>query len=355
MLRRTLLLSGVVTAALAGVPPAASGADELPPTQLKVLVQDSPSPQTWALELPFWEETVPQESDGRVTAVAAPIDQLGVDDAAVLRLLKLGVFDFASFDISKMAGDDPRFEGCDLAGLSLDIDTARRACDAWRPVIDRLMRESWNAKLLAIGTAPPQVFWCRPEIAGLADLRGKKVRVFNKTMVDFLEGVGAEPVSINFREVVPALQRGVVDCAVTGTLVGNTGGWTEVTQYYFPMYLGWSINVHAANLDSWNGLDPAVQEFLTERFEGFEDKFWETMRAAMADADRCNFGKAPCEMGKVIANMTLVPIREDEEALRRDLIENAVLRNWAARAGAEAAEEWNGTVGEVLGMTAPVD
>jgi hypothetical protein len=24
-----------------------------------------------------------------------------------------------------MAGDDPRFEGCDLAGISLDIETAR--------------------------------------------------------------------------------------------------------------------------------------------------------------------------------------------------------------------------------------
>jgi hypothetical protein len=30
-----------------------------------------------------------------------------------------------------------------------------------------------------------------------------------------------------FAEVVPALQRGVVDCAVTGTLSGNTAGWLD--------------------------------------------------------------------------------------------------------------------------------
>lgn len=38
---------------------------------------------------------------------------MGIDDKTMLRLLKLGVMDFAGMDISKMAGDDPRFEGCD--------------------------------------------------------------------------------------------------------------------------------------------------------------------------------------------------------------------------------------------------
>ena len=35
---------------------------------------------------------------------------MGIDDKTMLRLLKLGVMDFAAMDISKMAGDDPRFE-----------------------------------------------------------------------------------------------------------------------------------------------------------------------------------------------------------------------------------------------------
>ena len=52
---------------------------------------------------------------------------MGIDDKTMLRLLKLGVMDFAGMDISKMAGDDPRFEACDLAGLTLDADKARAA------------------------------------------------------------------------------------------------------------------------------------------------------------------------------------------------------------------------------------
>src|SRR5206468_9285713 len=49
----------------------------------------------------------------------------------------------------KMAGDDPRFEGCDLAGITLDADKARAGCEAYRSVIDRQMQKNWNARLLA--------------------------------------------------------------------------------------------------------------------------------------------------------------------------------------------------------------
>lgn len=351
MRRPMLLWTVAAAAACVGLPAAAQ---ELPSAHVKALVEYSTTPMAQVLEIPFWTETVPQASDGQVTADVVPIDQLGIDDKAVLRLLKLGMFDFASIAISKMAGDDPRFEGCDLAGISLDIETAREACDAYRDVIDRLMQEQWNAKLLMIGTAPPQVFWCGSQIEGLDSLKGKKIRVFNKSMVEFLEGAGAEPINMNFGEVVPALQRGVIDCAVTGNLVGNAAGWTEVTDYIYPLYMGWAIIVHAANLDSWNRLDPEVQAFLLEEYAAFEDKYWDTIEQAKADAENCNVGRTPCEMGE-LADMTRVPVTDQDRVLRKEIVEDAVLRDWVARAGADAAEVWNETVGPVVGMTAPVE
>jgi TRAP-type C4-dicarboxylate transport system substrate-binding protein len=352
VMTRQMLLWIIAAAATYAALPAST--QELPSTHLNTLVPETTTPMAQVLEIPFWTETIRQASGGQVTADVVAIDQLGIDDKAVLRLLKLGMFDVASTAISKMAGDDPRFEGCDLAGITLDIEAARAACDAYRPVLDRLLQENWNAKLLTIVTSPPQVVWCKPAIGGLADLKGKKVRVFNKSMTEFLEGVGAEPVTINFAEVVPALERGVVDCAVTGSLTGNTAGWPEVTDYIYPLYMGWAIIVHVANLDSWNRLDPAVQTFLLEQHAAFEDKYWETMRQAIVEADNCNFGKAPCEVGKSV-NMTPVPVTDQDRALRKEIIEDVVLKDWVARAGADAAEAWNETVGQVVGMTAPTD
>jgi TRAP-type transport system periplasmic protein len=331
-----------------------AGAAELPELKVKAIGLNSPTIVSFGDEVPFWNETIPEASGGKITADFAPIDLAGIKDPQIMRMTTLGVTDFGAGDISKMAGDDPVFEGCDLAGLALDIDTARAACEAWAPVMGRVMKEKFNTKLLALGTNPPQVFWCREPLAGLDDLKGRKIRVFNKTMADFIGAVGGTTISMPFAEVVPALQRGVVDCAVTGTLSGNTAGWPEVSTHLYPMYLGWSINYQSVNVDSWNNFSPGVQTFFSEQFDQFEDKMWETAAKAVADAENCNFGKEPCEMGKM-ANMTLVPISDADKEKHAQMMQDVVLVEWARRCGEDCAAEWNETVGEVVGLQIPLD
>jgi len=90
-------------------------AQDLPKTQFKVIGLNSPTVASIVDEVPFWRETLPKASNGAISADITPLDQMGIDDKTMLRLLRLGVMDFAGMDISKMAGDDPRFEGCDLA------------------------------------------------------------------------------------------------------------------------------------------------------------------------------------------------------------------------------------------------
>ncbi len=328
-------------------------AEDLPKEHFKVIGMNSPTVGSFMDEIPFWRKTIPEASHGAITADITPIDQMGIDDKTMLRMLKLGVMDFGSMDISKMAGDDPHFEGCDLAGLALTPDKARAACDAWRGALDQQMQKNWNTKLLAIGGNPPQVFWCRAPVSGLDDLKGRKIRVFNNTMRDFMQGIGAASISMSFAEVVPALNNGVVDCAVTGTLSGNTAGWPEVTKTIYPLSLGWSINVMAVNLSVWNKLPPNVQSFILEQSKAYEDKMWVTIRAATEQAENCNFGKQPCTMGKM-AHMTLSPISAADQARYKKLVEGAVLQNWAKRCGTACAKQWNETVGKVLGLQAPV-
>src|SRR5205809_101740 len=345
------LLIGVALSALLA---SGAAAQDLPKTQVKAIGLNSPTPVSIYDEVPFWRKTIPEASKGAITADITPLDQMSIDDKTMLRLLKLGVMDFAGMDISKMAGDDPRFEACDLAGLTLDPDKARAACNAYRDVIDRQMQKNWNAKLLAFGGNTPQVFWCREVVSGLDSFRGKKIRVFNNTMRDFLGGLGATAVSMAFAEVVPALNNGVVDCAVTGSLSGNTAGWNEVTKSIYPMSLGWSINVLAVNLNSWNRLDKRMQNFLLEQVKAYENKMSRTLKKATAEADNCNTGKQPCTMGK-LAHITIVPVKPAEAETHKKLVEGAVLAGWAKRCGGECAAEWNNTAPKTLGLRAPTD
>ena len=242
-------------------------AQDLPETSVNVIGYFSTLAQTQKVEKPFWTEQIGAESNGAVSVDYNNMDVLGVSDFSILRMTEMGVTDFAASDISKMAGDNPVFEGCDLAGITSDIETARKACEAWRPVMDEAMQKGFNTKLMVLAPNPPIVFWCRDAVTGLGDLKARKVRVFNKTQSDFVSAVGGETVTMAFPEVVPALQRGVVDCGLTGSLSGNTAGWPEVSTHLFPLAVGWSISFVGANQDKWDSYSPELQAFFTEQLK----------------------------------------------------------------------------------------
>src|SRR2546423_12400684 len=125
MLRRFCLGLG-----LAGAIASGAAAQDLPKNQFKVIGLNSPTPVSIQDEVPFWRKTIVEASKGAITADITPLDQMGIDDKTMLRLLKLGVMDFAAMDISKMAGDDPRLEARDLPGVTPDPAKARTARQA---------------------------------------------------------------------------------------------------------------------------------------------------------------------------------------------------------------------------------
>jgi len=342
----------VATAALGLAAPAFAA--DLPATNLKVIGYFSNLAQTQRVEKPFWTEQVEKDSGGKVTVDYNNMDVLGVNDFQILHMTQLGVTDFATSDISKMAGEDPVFEGCDLAGITDDIDTARKACEAWRPVMAEAMAKTFKTRLMGLAPNPPIVFWCRDKIESLKDLKGKKVRVFNKTQADFVSAVGGETITMAFPEVVPALQRGVVDCALTGTLSGNTAGWPEVSKYLLPITVGWSIAYTGANSKSWDAFPPAMQSFMTDEMKSLEDQLWAIGAKATEEGVNCNTGKGECTLGKKGA-MTLVKITDADQELKKQLLQDVVLVKWGQRCGKECAAKWNETVGKVVGLQIPLD
>ena len=332
----------------------AVNAAELPKITIKVVGNYSNLLQTKEVEKPFWTEMLAKDSNGQITADYNNQDILGIKDFSLLRLTQAGVADVGVGDISKMAGDDPVFEGCDLAGITTDIDTARKACDVWKPVMAEAMAKKFNARLVALGNNPPIVFWCNKPVASLDDMKGLKVRVFNTTQSDFVSAVGATTVTMAFGEVVPALQRNVVDCALTGTLSGNTAGWPEVSTHLYPLPVGWSIYYTAVNNASWEKWGPEAQAFLSKEFDKLEDMNLDIGGQATDQGVNCNIGKDPCTLGKK-GKMTLVELTDADKKRRADVVQNVVLVKWGKRCGKECAAKWNDTVGKVVGLTIPLD
>ncbi|MGB3424744.1 MAG: TRAP transporter substrate-binding protein [Castellaniella sp.] len=346
-LRAPVFAAALILGVLA--PFAGSHAQEMPATKLRVIGGYSTLVQTQQVEKPFWLEEIPADSGGRITAEYANYDVMGLQEQQLLRLTASGVADFASTDIVKVAGDEPAFEGCDLTGISPDIETAHKACNAWAPEVSRIMEEKFNTKLLGLAPNPGLIFWCVPEVRGLQDIQGKKVRVNSRTMADMVIALGGSPVTTPFGEVVPSLQRGVFDCAITGSLAGNTAGWGEVTKYLLAVPVNWSIYYQSVNLKAWNKFDPAVRDYLTRKFASLDERLWAIGEKANQEGIDCNTGKDPCILGRK-ESMTLVPPSDADKARIKQVAQEVVLPQWAKRCGKECASRWNETVGKVVDM-----
>ena len=224
--------------------------------------------------------------------------------------------------------------------------------DAARPMVSDIYRDRFNSHVLAIAPYPPQVVFCNAEVNGLDDLQGLKVRASGRMTAKFLKALGAEGVNVSFSEVPGALQKGVVDCAVTGAGSGYSAGWWEVSTHLMPIPLGgWDSVVTAINMDKWNSLDAETQALITEQVASeFEAPAWASAQDALVNDIACLTGNGDCPAGES-RGMTLVEVSDADFARARDVLVNEVLPDWAERAGGDWAERWNASVGATVGVT----
>lgn len=282
-----------------------------------------------------------------------PLDVVGVDMQDTLRMVRTGAFDIVQSTVGAAARDDAFLEGIDLIGVSTDMDQLAAVVEAFRPELEKRVAEKFNAKPLAVWPYGPQVFYCNAEISSLDDFEGLKVRSYTASMSTLIEALGGSPVTMSFKEVYPALQRGVVDCAITSPTSGNTGNWPEVTTHFLPLGISWSVNAHFINLDKWNSFSDAEKAALEAEFAMFEDAFWDLARENNGWAIACNTGGEGCE-NYTPFNMTLVePSPEDQAKVTAATMEK-VLPGWAesCNAGfADCTRIWNATVGAARGIS----
>jgi TRAP-type C4-dicarboxylate transport system substrate-binding protein len=302
-------------------------------------------------EGPFWNKRISEKSNGALTAHAPPLTELGLKGFEVMRLLKLGVFDFAFGVIGYVASEDAVFEGVDLAGIAQSIESARKVSEIYRPVLNKAFEKTFGAKLMLMYPFPSQLIFCNADIKSIEDLKGKRVRGYSTTLGDFVEGAGGSSVTIAFAEVVPALQKGVADCGITGTMPAYQAKWHEVITHVLKLRVGWGMSFGAFSLKRWNKLDKATQDFFTKEIAALEDEMWAATKAEDEMGIICNTGMAKCTEGAP-GKMKLVEASASDEKARQKILTDFVLKRWASRCGDECVKNWNDTVGKYLKLTA---
>jgi TRAP-type C4-dicarboxylate transport system substrate-binding protein len=301
-------------------------------------------------EEPFFNTRLREASDGNIVGKIQSQSGLGLKGFEIMRLVKNGVFDFAFGLPGYVAAENAIFEGADLSSLTQDIDTQRKVSDAYYPTLEKSFADIYNAKLLMLYPFPSQTLWCNGEVNGIEDLNGKKIRVYSTTLGDFVEGVGGTSVTVSFSEVIPALEKGVVDCAITGTMSAYTAKWNQVATHAYTLRVGWGLAFGAMNLDKWNSLSEGQQTLLQSEIATLTDAMWAETATEDDVAISCITG-GECAIGEA-GSMTLVEPSEADLKARDTIATDVVLARWAERCGADCAANWNETVGPILGLTA---
>lgn len=345
MLKRTVLLTAISTALMVSTAQAET-------ISLKVLGQPAGSGLiAQNKEQPFFE-ALAEHSGLDVSVQYIPVDVAGIPDTDGLRVLNSGLFDIVSLRGPQVSRDEPSILGLDLIGLNTSFEAGRNNVNAFYDYVDSRLQERFNAKLLGVWPAGPQVIFCSEEISGLDDLRGLRVRVGDQSAANFVGELGATGISMPFGDVQQALSRGVVDCAITGPASANSGGWPEATSTVLPIALQLAINGYAINMDSWNRLSAEQQAQLEEAITTLSDDIWQYSEELYEDAMRCNAGETPCEFGTSYS-LTEVPVSEADLATVTAAVEEVSLPIWASQCNAVAADceaAWRDTVGAQLGL-----
>jgi TRAP-type C4-dicarboxylate transport system substrate-binding protein len=327
-------------------------AQDLPKQSFKVVGTWSNLTNWQQNEQPFWAKTVPEASKGQVTANIQSLSELGLKGTEIVRMVKLGLFDFAH-GVAIYIAEDATVEGVDIAGVAKTFDQARKMVDAYAPILNTTFEKKYGARAMNYYIWPSQMFYCNSAIKGLADIKGKKVRVQGTSQGDLVEALGGTGVTIPFAEVVPALQRGAVDCGITGTMPAYKAGWHEVTSHVLTLPVGFSVSFTIASLASWNKLDDKSKAFIDGAIKGQTDKWWQVIIDEDKEGLNCTTGTGPCSIGKP-GKLTKVEPTAADNAILETAMKDVVLKRWAKRCGADAAciSNWNATAGKVANLTA---
>ncbi|VFR74044.1 TRAP transporter solute receptor, unknown substrate 7 [plant metagenome] len=362
---KKLLPTALVLAAMLGIAPAHAQGDtkaeliamakEMKPFSMRVLGPPVGTAEWVFVVQPFWTQAVKEISDGKVTATLNSVTDISAQPQDALQLVSQGTFDMTNMVANYGSGDVPTLDGFDLAGAATSTEQIKKVLAAYEPAADAALKKRYRLELLGAGMSGAQTFFCKGNINTIEDFRGKKIRVSSSTLAELVKGLGAAPVTMAFGELVPALQRGVIDCVITGSMSGNTAKLYEVADTLYFLIAGWAPTVQVANARSLSRLDEKQRAWLDKAMTYYYREVSDTVQTSNVNQGVwCNTADARCNMvgqsGVTQGKMKLVEPSQEDLAKVREVVEKFVLPAYGRTCGADCTRSWNETAGKAIDM-----
>jgi len=161
-----------------------------------------------------------------------------------------------------LAAEEPRMGIFNLPGLIDGMVEYKFVGDAfWFEDTAKIWLARYNSVVLAEGAWCTQQLFSKEPIRKVEDFKNKRIRVHNPQTAELMNALGAKPVPLATHEIMPALERGIIDGLFTSTCFGHGQEYWRVAKnvqnWTLGPITGWAILV---NKDVWAKLPADLQE-----------------------------------------------------------------------------------------------
>lgn len=219
-------------------------------------------------------EEVKTATNGAVELTIHPGGSLGVKANESLRAVADGSVPMAEYAAFQNVGELPILGIESIPFLVADYGQLK--------VMHSLVRGLWEEELLKrdqkalyLVPWPSQNFFTKKPVASIGDLKGVKMRTYDRVTAEMVSRLGMVPQQMGNPDIVPALAAGRIDAVMTsGTTAVAQKYWEFLKHAYTTNHL-WATNLMVVNLDAWKKLTPEQRKAIEDTAKRLEPSFWE--------------------------------------------------------------------------------
>ena len=290
-------------------------------------------------------ERIFERTNGQVEIEISSFPELGLGGPDTLRLVEDGTLGMVEIYSGYIGGDLPIVDVANLWGVIGDIDTNWKTIEAVQGSLHKIIEERSNGIVLGESYYGNNYYYAGKALRSPADLKGLKIRSHSTVLGDLINGMGGEAQFMAFSEVYTALERGILDAAVTCGPCGAGLRWFEVADYLNGPIVSIGVTYITVNNDRWDEIPADLQAIMKEEAMAHQAENRRLMEDVWDPAGITD---------NVAGGMEFVPFSQElKDALLQASID-VVIPNWVDRNGgptSEGAKMFNDLVGPIVGVT----
>lgn len=260
---------------------------------LTVAVGNAQAETSWDMPTPYGDsnfhtvnirqfaDDVREATDGELSITVHSGGSL-IKHPEIKNSVRRGLVPIGELIMSRLANEDPLFEVDSVPYLASNYEEAWELWQASRDVLaSRFERQ--RLKLLFAVPWPPQGVYTRFPVETGGELKGVKMRAYNKSSEQLAELLGAVPTQVEVPDIPTAFGTGRVDAMITSPSTGaNTRAWDYLSHFNHAQ-LWLPKNMVIVNARTFESLPEPVQQAIETAAAEAEKRGWAASKAETDD------------------------------------------------------------------------